>query len=309
MPVVSIIIPNYNHAPFLKQRIDSVLNQTYQDFELIILDDCSTDNSRQIIETYRSHPKVSTIIYDQKNSFNTFRQWQKGIGQAKGELIWIAESDDYCKKTFLEKMTKVFMDNPTIGICHCNSDWVDENGIVNFSDIYYRGKCFFNGQSFTLSDMTFGNSLYNASAVVFKKKCLEVDYEFVTSFRYCGDWAFWIQILEKSDYYHLPLNLNFYRKHSLNQFSNAQTKGLFYTEGIKIFAWIRKKYQTNFRMFCKQDRNWAFIFAKTNYPLKVKLEFMFNSLRAQFLIPAYVIWFLFKSKVLKHSSFKSELNK
>jgi glycosyltransferase involved in cell wall biosynthesis len=67
MPEVSVIIPNYNHGKYLKQRIDSVLNQTYQHFELIILDDCSTDDSVAIIEAYRGHRKVKKIIYNDKN--------------------------------------------------------------------------------------------------------------------------------------------------------------------------------------------------------------------------------------------------
>jgi len=50
MPKVSVIVPNYNHAPYLKQRIDSILAQSYQDFELILLDDCSTDNSREMLD-------------------------------------------------------------------------------------------------------------------------------------------------------------------------------------------------------------------------------------------------------------------
>ena len=62
MSKVSVIIPNYNHAKYLKQRIDSVLNQTYQDFDVIILDDSSTDESKTIIEQYRDHPKVNKQI-------------------------------------------------------------------------------------------------------------------------------------------------------------------------------------------------------------------------------------------------------
>lgn len=91
---VSVIIPNYCHARFLNQRIDSVLNQTYSDYEVIILDDCSTDNSREIIESYRNHPKISHIVYNEKNSGSTFIQWEKGFELARGEYIWIAESDD-----------------------------------------------------------------------------------------------------------------------------------------------------------------------------------------------------------------------
>ena len=62
MPTVSVIVPNYNHAPYLKQRIDSILGQTYQDFELILLDDCSTDGSREVLEQYRSDPLLAQSL-------------------------------------------------------------------------------------------------------------------------------------------------------------------------------------------------------------------------------------------------------
>ena len=99
--MVSVIIPNYNHASFLKQRIDSVLNQTYPDFEVVILDDCSTDNSKSIIEQYRGHHKVNNIVYNNINSGSSFQQWKKGIDFAKGEWIWVAESDDYAHENLL----------------------------------------------------------------------------------------------------------------------------------------------------------------------------------------------------------------
>ena len=102
MPTVSVIIPNYNHAPFLKQRIESVLNQSFQDFEMILIDDCSTDGSREIIESYRNNPHVSHIVYNDSNSGSAFLQWNKGIELAKGDWIWVAESDDYAEPTFLE---------------------------------------------------------------------------------------------------------------------------------------------------------------------------------------------------------------
>src|SRR5882762_3314790 len=67
MPKVSVIIPNYNHARFLRQRVESVLAQTYQDFEVILLDDCSTDDSRSILSEYAADPRVRIELND-KNS-------------------------------------------------------------------------------------------------------------------------------------------------------------------------------------------------------------------------------------------------
>ena len=95
MPLVTVIIPNYNHAKYLRQRIDTVLNQTYTSFEVIILDDCSTDNSKDIILSYKDNPHISNIVLNSENSGSTFKQWNKGFELAKGDYIWIAESDDY----------------------------------------------------------------------------------------------------------------------------------------------------------------------------------------------------------------------
>lgn len=99
-PLISVIIPNFNHAPYLKQRIDSVLNQTYDNLEIFLLDDCSKDNSRKILLSYKNNPKVKEIIFNDKNSGSTFKQWEKGFELSHGEYIWIAESDDYCDAFF-----------------------------------------------------------------------------------------------------------------------------------------------------------------------------------------------------------------
>ena len=99
-PLVSVILPNYNHAKYLDERIQSILNQTYCNFELIILDDCSPDNgaSKAVIERYRGNAHISHIIYNERNGGLTFQQWHKGIELARGNLIWIAESDDKCHR-------------------------------------------------------------------------------------------------------------------------------------------------------------------------------------------------------------------
>jgi len=104
--LVSVIIPNYNHSLFLGERIDSVLNQRYQNFEVILLDDGSTDNSREIIEKYRGLEKVKHIVYNQKNSGNAFVQWNKGVELAMGEWVWIAEVMTVLIPIFYQKVLK-----------------------------------------------------------------------------------------------------------------------------------------------------------------------------------------------------------
>ena len=108
-PLVSVIIPNYNHARYLDERMQSVLGQTYQNIEVIILDDCSTDNSREVIERYRNDPKVTSIVYNDSNTGKPFQQWNKGIGLAAGDIIWLAESDDTCDAEMLERLVKLYM--------------------------------------------------------------------------------------------------------------------------------------------------------------------------------------------------------
>src|ERR1017187_1910144 len=112
MPTVSVIIPNYNHARFLRRRIDSVLQQTFQDFEVILLDDCSTDDSRSILSKYADDPRVR-IEFNEKNSGSPFKQWNKGVRLAQGSYVWIAESDDYAAERLLERLVAVLDADPT----------------------------------------------------------------------------------------------------------------------------------------------------------------------------------------------------
>ncbi|WP_019038862.1 glycosyltransferase family 2 protein [Psychroflexus tropicus] len=107
-PLVSIILPSYNHKEYLKERLDSILNQTFQNFELIMLDDASTDGSQEFLKAYKDHPKVAHSVFNEINTGSPFKQWQRGLELAKGEYVWIAESDDACELNFLASSMEVF---------------------------------------------------------------------------------------------------------------------------------------------------------------------------------------------------------
>src|SRR5262249_33075884 len=95
---ISAIVPTYNHARFLEQRIRSIVEQKGRPDELIILDDASTDGSRELIERLVPELDLPVVtVFNETRSGNVFRQWEKGISLARGDLVWICESDDFAE--------------------------------------------------------------------------------------------------------------------------------------------------------------------------------------------------------------------
>ncbi|MBQ3305948.1 glycosyltransferase [Candidatus Saccharibacteria bacterium] len=235
---VSVILPNYNYGRYFNKRIDGVLAQTYPIYELIILDDASTDNSRDImkqkllgLKNIRPGLRIKAKV-NKENSGNVFSQWQRGIDLATGEYIWIAELDDSCEPTFLETVMKGF-DNPKTVLSYSNSRIVNENGKrdlksslrkpLNFvredrpSKDYIR-----NGEEELSRVLSVYNTIPNVSAVVFKKDP-KIDFRKILDqakkFKLAGDWYFYSEILlyGKIAYFKKPLNIHRLHKSSVTE--------------------------------------------------------------------------------------------
>lgn len=229
-PTVSVILPNYNHSAYLKERIESILNQTYQDFELILLDDCSTDNSREILNAYKDYSRVSTLVLNEKNTGNTFLQWDKGINLAKGKYIWIAESDDTADIHFLEATVAALEQNPKATMCLTGSFLIDGQGQRMKRKSRDRWKengevKTFNGKEYVKHNLLYRNYVYNASMVLFRRGIYEeVDKSFLT-FRSGGDWLFWVQVALKGDVIEIRKKLNCFRQHPNKVTNRAKASG------------------------------------------------------------------------------------
>lgn len=196
-PTVSVIIPNYNYQRYLKDRIESVLNQTYRDFEVIILDDCSTDGSREIIETYRNHPKVSHIVYNETNSGSPFRQWEKGMELAAGKYAWIAEADDLATPDFLESLVPAMEEDSEVTLVKGMSELIDKDGNKSPHEYFEKygpdGKTYiYDGDDFIRHYMLRSNHCYNASMMLLRiESWRELGNREYSGMRYVGDWYFW----------------------------------------------------------------------------------------------------------------------
>lgn len=232
---VSVIIPNYNHANYLEKRITTVINQSFQDFEIIILDDCSTDNSRPIIESFRNNPKITAIEINNTNSGSPFFQWKKGIEMASGEWIWIAESDDYADSKFLETAFKEIAKYPDAGVFYCDSFYDTQYGepyrfsnSSEFKNHYFEtnkwSQNYCNSGIAELNNyLKFICTIINSSSALFKKKYLMNSIDDLNKFRYHGDWFCMIQCALQTNICYSSEKLNTCRMHK-NNFLNSIDK-------------------------------------------------------------------------------------
>lgn len=274
--MVSVIIPNYNHSFYLKKRIDSVLNQTYQDIEIILLDDKSADNSREIIELYRTNPKVSAIVYNENNSGSTFKQWQKGIKLAKGEYIWIAESDDWAENSFLQK-SLIALESYDAVLNITLSTIVDKfDNILRKKDQVINGE-FSEKNKFLENCLLYQNYIYNASMVLFRKDAINNSiWDEIIKYKYCGDWLFWADMIinNQKGISEVKEYLNYFRTHDRNVSNTSENKALSIFEGFCISRYVFDclSLKTIKEFYSKWIDIWAIYRAQYNYSLKTDLD-------------------------------------
>lgn len=222
---VSVIIPNYNYQDFIIERIDSILMQTYPIYELLILDDCSTDESVKVIEE-----KIKTItdipvqfIKNEKNSGCVFKQWKKGFDLAKGDYIWIAEADDSAENNFVEELIKAFEDEKVV-LSYCESARIDENNLLiraKSDDLYdmcrtgeWNHSYIKEGKDEIIEHLSVTNTILNVSSVIWKKEEYSDIFAKAGEFKVAGDWYIYYNILKNGKIAWNSKALNYYRKHS-----------------------------------------------------------------------------------------------
>lgn len=226
MSLVSIIIPSYNHSKFLEERLISIENQTFTDWELIIIDDCSTDNSLELLDKFakKNKEKVKHFIKNKKNSGSGYCSWKKGIELSNSKYIWIAETDDYSEPTFLEEQVRVLEQSKAV-LSFCTSKYVDAKGnyLYNSSNrtkdlnVHKEESKVFESYIF-IQRMPFKPYITNGSSVVFKKPNSRIPDE-IFAHKQSSDSFFWTYLVRGSNFIFLNKELNFFRRHG-----NSTTK-------------------------------------------------------------------------------------
>lgn len=250
MPLVTVVIPNFNHASYLPKRIESVLSQSFRDIELILLDDCSNDDSRAIMTRYAEQDARINILFNESNSGNTFKQWRKGLELAKGKYLWIAESDDFAEHSFLSELVPLLEADDDIVLGYANSNVVDEHGTTSGTTADWKNELY-NTNHWSNDFIADGKNelnLYlsktctinNASAVLFRTAKLAQHNIVDVGFRYTGDWLVYIKLAMIGKIAYKAACLSNYRDHANNSSKNSFGNSAQLFERQKCFAFAYK---------------------------------------------------------------------
>jgi len=211
MPTVSIIIPTYNRPDYLIEAVASVLAQTYQDFEIIVVDDGSGDETKsRFAEFVAKTPAAQgrTFFYEQKNSGSAIAR-NRGIFYSKGEYIAFLDSDDLWYPNKLEKQVKILDENPDIGVvytdCYCGESADDSHQTAFFANA--------NPPSGMIFEQMVRNNLFWTSSLLVRKEAFILAGMFDPTLRRCQDYDLWLRICYYNQCRFIPEILGLFREH------------------------------------------------------------------------------------------------
>ena len=207
MPLVSIIVPCYNQAQYLAETLDSVLAQTYSNWECIIVNDGSPDNTEEIAKAYCVKDKK--FIYISQDNAGVSMARNNGISISHGEYILPLDGDDLIAPTYLEKAISIFIKNPNTKLVYCEARKFGASmGILELNEYHYDQfiyyNCLFSSCLFRKADFLMTNG-YNPNMK-----------------EGCEDWDFYLSLLHKDDLvYQIPEVLFYYRIHKKSRNTGA----------------------------------------------------------------------------------------
>ena len=276
-PLVSVIVPCYNHARFLHERIHSILNQSYYNLELILLDDSSSDNSAEILREYASENRVIAVEINKTNSGSPFRQWKKGLALAKGKYVWIAESDDSSENNFLNRTVEFMETHPEAVLVFTGSHLINSDSEIIDNPPYdydrwhnspsYRpeGKAIFDGMEYMRKLLCWDCTIYNASGVLMRRDAISLEMlDDSIAMRNSGDWLFWIKMAMKGKVGRIYSRLNKMRLHGINTTAQGNDSGRRWIEDAKVINYASSA--TGYSSLWQKARKGAFIHHLTFSP-------------------------------------------
>ncbi len=250
---ISVVIPNYNYASFLYERLYSILSQQYKINEIIILDDCSSDNSIKVIDDIVS--KLSEFMniskyYNMKNSGSPFAQWAKGIEHAKSDYIWICEADDYCDKKMVSSLMNVINNDNDIVLAYVDTAYINKSGAIirktikpeiDIMKTNHWESDYINDGIDEIRNYAYLNcTIANVSSVLFKNQDYAEILDKAKTYRQVGDYYFYLNVMQTGKVTFINKPYNYYRVHG-NNVTSTTKKELHLKELMGVHEYLDKK--------------------------------------------------------------------
>lgn len=219
---ISIITASYNYENYIKETVQSVLSQTYNDWEMIIVDDCSTDNSIDVIKSYNDD-RIKLFI--NKKNLGLKETLKRGIKEASSDWIVFLESDDVLAPDYLAKKVEIAQKYNDINLIFNDCEFFgDEERVKAFEHALKKTRSLLQNQSYPkkmLYDFYQSNKIFTFSSVMAKRSHL-LKVNFNPKLDYLIDWHLWIQLSSLGKFYYLPEKLTKWRLHK-NSYINSST--------------------------------------------------------------------------------------
>lgn len=215
LPKVSILIPTFNRANYLRMAINSAIEQTYPNIEIIVLDDCSADETINMSKEYRNKKNLKFIRNEKNIGF--IANWNKGIKLSSGEYIKIIGDDDLLDENCIAEEVKILNKNPDVGIVCCNYFVIDENSVIVQNNTNNSYRLFHvdtkeNGKDFIINYLLQKRVVGWPTAILFRRKDVEKVGFFDVNIGSSADIDMWCRILYSSNFYYLDKLLAYCRQ-------------------------------------------------------------------------------------------------
>ncbi len=210
IPQVSVIMPCYNHARYLSEAIDSILGQSYDDLELIITDDCSSDKSVDIIDSYKRIDRRVISICNKINK-GASKSRNSAITISKGNYVAFCDADDIWEKDKLKIQLDYILNKSGYDVIHSDSTIINGQGIPTgerFSSLNKKGKM--TGNLFY--ELCLSNFI-NIQTVLLRRECINNVGLFEEDIKYVEDWVYWVKVARNYRFFYIDEPLGRYRIH------------------------------------------------------------------------------------------------
>lgn len=208
MMKVSVCIPVYNAEKYLKETIDSVLNQSFHDFELVLINDCSTDDSVDVIRQY-ADPRIRFI--QNEHNLGMHKTMDCCVEEAKGEYVLLLCDDDLIANDCLEKKARVLENDEKINLVFSASSVIDSHGKIIMKRRPYKANLKFDGKTLAKKSFETKNVFAEPSNVMFRKSAVTNLDGFDCDIKYAIDWDYWLRICSTGDVYYIDDYLSCFR--------------------------------------------------------------------------------------------------